>query len=176
MSEPPQPLGDEGREPPEDCGDLGIRIDRSGCWYYHGSPIHRKEMVCLFASMLTLRPDGSYWLVSDDESGRIEVDDVPFLAVELFRGGSGRDMVVSLRTNVDELVTVDDGHPLRLATDPASGETVPYVTVRDGMEARLTRSVYYELVACGIEEQVGGDELYGLWSSGTFFPLGRLES
>ncbi len=176
MSEPPLPPGDGEREPSAECGDLGIRIDRSGCWYYHGSPIDRKEMVCLFASMLTRRPDGSYWLVSDDEMGRIEVDDVPFQAVEMFHGGSGRDMVVTLRTNVDDLVTVDTGHPLRLVADPATGETVPYIAVRDGIEARLTRSVYYELVAHGIAEKVGGDELYGLWSSGTFFPLGRLES
>jgi hypothetical protein len=175
LSEPPLPLGDEGREPTQDCGDLGIRIDRSGCWYYHGSPIDRKEMVCLFASMLTRRPDGSYWLVTDDEMGRIVVDDVPFMAVEMFRGGSGRDMVVSFRTNIDEMVTVDAGHPLRLASDPATGDLAPYVVVRDGIEARLTRSVYYDLVAQGLEEQVGGDELYGLWSSGTFFPLGRLE-
>ena len=88
----------------------------------------------------------------------------------------GRDMVVSFRTNLDELVTLDAGHPLRVVTDAATGEPIPYVTVRDGIEARVTRSVYYELVAQGIEEKVGGDELYGLWSSATFFPLGRLES
>jgi len=161
-------------EAPEDHGDLGIRIDRSGRWYYHGSPIHRKDMVCLFASMLMRRADGSYWLVTDDETGRIEVEDVPFLAVELFTGGGGRDMMVSFRTNMDELVTVDARHPLRVAEDPRTGEPVPYVLVRDGMEARLTRSVYYELVAIGFEEKVGGDQLYGLWSSGTFFSLGRL--
>jgi hypothetical protein len=158
---------------PEDHGDLGIRIDRSGRWYYHGSPIHRKDMVCLFASMLERRADGSYWLVTDDEMGRIEVEDVPFLAVELFTSGGGRDMVLSFRTNIDELVTVDASHPLRIAEDPRTGDPVPYVLIRDGMEARLTRAVYYELVDLGFEEKVGDDHLYGLWSSGTFFPLGR---
>ncbi|MDA8230764.1 MAG: DUF1285 domain-containing protein [Magnetospirillum sp.] len=159
---------------PENHGDLGIHIDRSGRWHYHGSPIGRKEMVCLFASMLSRHADGSYWLVTPDEMGRIEVDDVPFVAVETFVCGCGRDMVVSFRTNVDELVTVDGDHPLRIGTDPRSGDPVPYVTVREGLEARVTRSVYYELVARGVEEKVGGDKLYGVWSSGIFFPLGRL--
>ena len=176
LPEMPMPPGELVQDVPEDCGELGLRIDRNGRWYYHGSPILRKEMVCLFASMLTRRSDGSYWLVTPDEMGRIDVDDVPFLAVEMFRGGCGRDMVVSFRTNLDEMVTLDADHPLRVLTDPVTGEPIPYVTVRDGIEARLTRSVYYELVAQGIEEKVGGDELYGLWSSTTFFPLGRLES
>ncbi|MGE5545565.1 MAG: DUF1285 domain-containing protein [Solirubrobacterales bacterium] len=157
-----------------DCGDLGIRIDRDGRWFYHGSPIGRKEMVCLFASLLCRRADGSFWLVTPDEMGRIEVEDAPFLAVEMFTCGGGRDLVISFRTNVDELVTVDAEHPLRVVTCPHSGEQVPYVTVRDGLEARLTRSVYYELVSRGFEEKVGGVDLYGLWSRGTFFPLGQL--
>lgn len=158
------------------CGDLGIRIDRAGTWFYHGSPIGRKEMVCLFASVLRRHPNGSYWLVTPVEAGQIEVEDVPFLAVELYVANGGRDMVVSLRTNVDEMVTVDANHPLRMAHDPQRpDEPIPYVLVRDGLEARLTRAVYYELVAYGFEEKVGEDPLYGIWSRGMFFPLGRLD-
>jgi uncharacterized protein len=158
----------------DNCGDLGIRIDRNGRWFYHGTPINRKEMVCLFASMLQRHGDDSYWLVTPDERGIIQVDDVPFLAVEMFTGSCGRDMVLSFRTNMDELVTVDAEHPLRIAECTETGEPLPYVMVRDGLEARLTRSVYYELVAKGFEEKVDGEDLYGLWSKGTFFPLGRL--
>jgi hypothetical protein len=162
-------------ESPDDCGNLGISIDRNGRWLYHGSPIHRKEMVCLFASMLTRAADGAYWLITPAERGRIDVEDVPFLAVELYTCGSGRELVISFRTNIDEMVTLDARHPLRLAPRPDSAEPVPYVMVRDGLEARLTRAVYYELVALGWEEKVGGEELYGLWSNGTFFPLGGLD-
>ncbi|MBC7951145.1 MAG: DUF1285 domain-containing protein [Rhodospirillaceae bacterium] len=159
---------------PENCGDLGISIDRNGCWFYHGSPINRKEMVCLFASMLKRHADGSYWLVTPDEKGTIVVEDAPFMAVEMFTSSGGRDLVVSFRTNMDEIVTVDDDHPLRISECVETGEPLPYVHVRDGLEARLTRSVYYELVAQGFEEKVDGEDLYGLWSNGTFFPLGRL--
>lgn len=164
-------------EPPQcqdNCGDLGLRIDRNGRWFYHGSPINRKEMVCLFASMLRRHDDNSYWLVTPDERGIIQVDDVPFMAVEMFTCGCGRELVVSFRTNMDELVTVDAQHPLRIAECAETGEPLPYVMIRDGLEARLARSVYYELVAKGFEEKVDGEDLYGLWSKGTFFPLGRL--
>lgn len=132
-------------------------------------------MVCLFASVLERRADGSYWLVTPDEMGTIQVEDVPFVAVEMFSCGCGRDKVISFRTNMDELVTVDAEHALRIVPCGETGEPLPYVHVRDGLEARLTRSVYYELVAQGFEEKVDGEELYGLWSNGTFFPLGRLD-
>ena len=34
------------------CGDLDMFIARDGTWFYKGSPIGRKELVCLFASVL----------------------------------------------------------------------------------------------------------------------------
>jgi len=159
-----------------DCGDLGIRIDRNGRWFYHGSPIARREMVCLFASMLCRAPDGGYLLATPDEVGRIDVEDAPFLAVEMFVGGCGRDQVLSFRTNVDALVPLDAEHPLRLADpDPGADEgAAPYLRIEPGLEARLTRSVYYDLVARGWEEDRDGEKVYGVWSSGVFFPLGRL--
>lgn len=149
-------------------GLLNMRVARDGTWFYHGSPIPRKEMVCLFASMLTRRDDGNYWLVGPGEEGIIEVEDVPFLAVEMFRCGSGRDAVVSFRTNVDEIVTLNGNHPLRVDCAGAA----PYIFLRTGIEARLVRSVYYDMVSSGVEETVDGKPLYGIWSAGQFFPLG----
>ena len=69
---------------------LGLRIMSDGTWRYRGSPIERSELVKLFASVLRREPDGSYWLVTPVERGRIEVDDVPFVAVELATQGVGR--------------------------------------------------------------------------------------
>jgi hypothetical protein len=168
---PPLP----GADGAQGCGDFGIRIDRSGTWHYRNSPIGRKELVCLFASVLERRQDGSYWLVTPVEQGRIEVEDVPFIAVEIFLNGSGRDMVVSFRTNVDEMFCLDEDHKLRVEIDPHTGEPSPYVHVRDGLDARLARSVYYELVALGFEEKIGSKTVYGIWSKDLFFPLGNLD-
>ncbi|MEO5374882.1 MAG: DUF1285 domain-containing protein [Alphaproteobacteria bacterium] len=160
----------------QDHGDLGIRIDRDGVWHYRGLPINRQEMVCLFASLLHRLDDDTYWLITPAEAGRITVDDVPFIAVELFTSGAGGALVVSMRTNVDEIVTVDTDHPLRMVMDLDTGTSTPYLLVRDGLEARVARSVYYELVALGVEEKVGHLVLFGIWSSGTFFPMGSLEA
>ena len=155
-------------------GDLDMRIDRDGVWYYHGSPVARKELVCLFASVLRRDTDGGYWLVTPAEIGRVEVEDAPFLAVELFSAGTGCDQTLSFRTNIDEIVAVDQDHHIRVNTDPDTGEPSPYVLVRPGIEARITRSVFYELVARGMEEKVREEHIYGVWSSGVFFPLGTL--
>ncbi len=157
------------------CDDLDMRIDRDGVWYYHGSAIRRKELVCLFASVLTRDEDGRFWLVTPGEIGLVQVEDAPFLAVELFVAGSGREQMISLRTNVDEIVTVNDDNSLHVVTNPETGEPSPYVRLHQGIEARVARSVYYELVARGVEEEIDGQLFFGVWSSGSFFGLGKLD-
>ena len=76
--------------PPVECGDLPFLIRRDGTWLYRGSPIGRKELVCLFASVLRRDEDGAFWLETPAERGRIEVEDAPFVAVELDWTGDGR--------------------------------------------------------------------------------------
>ena len=156
------------------CGDIDIRIARDGTWFYHGSPIGRKRLVKLFATVLKREPDGTYVLETPVEKGRIQVDDVPFVAVELTAEGEGERQCLTLRTNIDDTVAVDADHPIRVSEDPETGHPVPYVMVRDGLEARIARPVYYELVGLGLERTSGSDHLYGVWSNGEFFPLGRL--
>jgi len=50
-------------------------------------------------------------------------------------------------------------------------DRAPYVLVRDRLEARLTRAVYYELVDCAVEHQSQGRAQLGVHSAGQFFPL-----
>lgn len=166
--------GKNGR-PEASCGDFDIRIGRDGTWYYKGSPIGRPALVKLFASVLRRDGAGDYWLVTPVERGRLTVDDAPFVAVELGIEGAGRGQALSFRTNLDERVTADRDHPIRVAHDRATGAPSPYVLVRPGFEARILRAVYYQLVEFGAEEAVAGDHLFGVWSRGAFFPLGRLE-
>ena len=160
---------------PHNCGDIPMRIARDGTWYYQGGPIGRKELVCLFAGVLRREEDG-YWLVTPAERARIVVEDAPFVAVELFHCpgscATRHDQVVSFRTNVDQVVSAGPDHPIRVARDPASGAPIPYVMVRDGLEARINRAVYYELVALAVPELVGGARCLGVWSRSSFFPLG----
>ena len=157
------------------CGDFGLSIRRDGTWYYRGSPIGRMPLVKLFASVLRRDDAGDYWLITPAEKGRIEVEDVPFLAVAADIAGEGREQTVRLRTNLDEIVTVGRDHPLRVASDPMTGAPAPYVLVRDRLEARLARPVFYELVERGVERDEGGQRILGIWSGGEFFRLGALD-
>jgi hypothetical protein len=131
-------------------------------------------LVRLFSTVLRREAD-EYWLITPAERGRITVEDAPFIAVELTREGEGAGQSLTLRTNIDETVTIDAAHPLRVETGAATGEPRPYVAIRDGLDARLARPVFYELVELGCEERVGDTTLYGVWSKGKFFPLGRLD-
>jgi uncharacterized protein len=167
------------RRVPVECGDLPFLIRRDGSWLYRGSPINRKELVCLFSSVLRREEDGSFWLQTPAERGRIEVEDAPFTAVELDWTGDGRQQVLSFRTNVDQVVTAGPEHPIRVAHDLLTCEPTPYLLVRQGagpwgIEARINRAVYYELVALAVPEWVGCRRMLGVWSSGKFFSLGEL--
>jgi len=167
------------RRPPVECGDLPFVIQRDGTWLYQGSPIGRKELVCLFASVLKREADGSFWLETPAERGRIEVEDAPFVAVELDWTGDGREQVLSFRTNVDQVVAAGPEHPIRIAHDILTCEPTPYIRVRPGkgafwVEARIGRAVYYELIALGVPHWVSGRRMLGVWSGGLFFPLGEL--
>jgi hypothetical protein len=162
-----------------DCGDFSMRIARDGTWFYRGSPIGRKELVCLFASVLKREPDGSYWLETPVERGRIEVEDAPFVAVEMYWRNCADPFApdpkprqcLTFRTNLDEMVTADADHPIRVQIDPKTREPRPYVTVRPGLEARINRAVFYELVALAQPEAVDGRQVLGVWSEHVFFPI-----
>ena len=148
-----------------------MRIARDGTWFYRGSPIGRLALVKLFASVLRREADGRYWLVTPAERGLIEVEDVLSSRWTVGRGQSVHQLLI-FRTNLDEFVTAGPDNPLRVET-AASGEPAPYILVRPGLEARIARPVFYELVELGCAEQVGDTTQFGVWSKGKFFPLGE---
>jgi uncharacterized protein len=165
---------------PVECGDLPFLIKRDGTWLYRGTPINRKELVCLFSSVLRREADGSWWLQTPAERGRIEVEDAPFIAVELDWTGDGSHQVLSFRTNIDEVVTAGAEHPIRVSHDLITCEPIPYIKVREGavahlaVEARINRATYYELVALAVPQWVGNKRVLGVWSQGKFFSLGEM--
>jgi uncharacterized protein len=153
---------------PPFCGDIDMHIAADGAWHYMKSPIGRKPLVALFASVLRKEGD-AYFLVTPVEKCGITVADAPFMAVRMAVAGQvSADQVISFETNVDDDVTVDKAHPLRFAEEPGTGGLKPYVMVRDGLEALVTRALYYDLVALAETDAQGH---FGLWSSGMFFPV-----
>lgn len=156
---------------PPFLGTIDIRIAADGTWYHLGTPIRRERLVKLFASILRREQDGTICLVTPAERYAIQVDDVPFLAVEMIVDGVGREQILSFRTNMDEKVSAGEAHPMRFAMDGPDGETRPYIMIRDGLEALVVRSVFYDLVDLGMTHEVDGTERFGVWSAGRFFVM-----
>lgn len=152
---------------PERQGEIDIRIARDGSWSYQGSPIRRARMVRLFSTILRRDDDDRFYLVTPVEKLGIQVEDAPFVAVEMAveepagadRSGAAAPLLV-FRTNVNEVVTAGPEHPIRVETDPDSGEPSPYIRVRDRLDALIARSVFYDLVAMAeTEHRPDGDRL-----------------
>jgi len=161
---------------PPFCGDLDMRIAFDGTWFYMGTPIGRLPLVKLFASVLRHDEDGKYYLVTPVEKCGIAVEDVPFVAVEMDVSGEHRDQVLTFRTNVDDMVVADGDHPLRFEEEAGTEGLRPYILVRGRLEARVARSVFYELVNLGQDEEIDGVWQFGVWSAGRFFPMAESAS
>ena len=147
---------------PDHCGDSEMRITADGTWLHQGSPIGRIAMVRKFASILRREEGGGYVLVNPGEKLDIAVDDAPFVAVKM-RAEGGR---IAFQTNLGDLVIVGPDHPLRF--DMRDDGPHPYVHIRGGLEALVSRSVYYELANLAL---AGDDVPPGVWSDGVFFAL-----
>jgi uncharacterized protein len=156
---------------PPDCGDIAMRIASDGTWFYQASPIGRPGLVKLFASVLKREGD-RYYLVTPVEKCGIVVDDAPFLAVELAREPDGQGSEsLHFRTNVDDWVTCGPANPLRFEPEPGTGGLKPYVHVRYNLWAKVTRSLFYELVDLAQEREVDGARVVGVASAGAFFVM-----
>jgi uncharacterized protein len=163
---------DERRLPPVGmwnpihCGHSGMRIARDGTWYHGGEPIRRPEMVRLFSTILRREPDGGHVLVTPVEKLDIDVESTAFRAVEMHSEGEGRYRRVAFRLDSGDAVILGPEHPLRIMH--TEGGPSPRLLVRHGLEAELTRAVYYDLAEIALAE---ASEPAGVWSDGAFFRL-----
>jgi hypothetical protein len=158
---------------PPFCGDLDMRIAGDGTWFYLGTPIGRPALVRLFSTILK-REDGKHFLVTPVEKVGIRVDDAPFLAVEMQNETDRPDRLLRFRTNVDDWVPCDSGHPLRFEA-AADGGLTPYLHVRADLWAKVTRALYYDLVDMGEERMIDGRPMFGVASAGEFFSMADAE-
>lgn len=155
---------------PPFCGDLDMRIAGDGTWFYLKTPIGRPALVKLFASVLKREGD-KYFLVTPVEKCGIEVDDAPFLAVELQVEQTSAGRVLNFRTNVDDWVACGPDHALRFEPETATGGLKPYLHVRRDLWAKVTRALFFDLVELGEEREVEGKAMFGVTSMGAFFAM-----
>jgi hypothetical protein len=155
---------------PPFCGDIDMRIDSDGTWFYQKTPIGRPALVRLFASVLKREGD-KYFLVTPVEKVGLIVVDAPFLAVELKVAHDTSGKALAFRTNVDDWVAAGPGHALRFEQDAATGGLKPYLHVRRELWAKVTRALFYDLVELGEEREVAGKAMFGVASQGEFFAM-----
>ena len=151
---------------PLHCGHSHMRIARDGTWFHEGRPINRPAMTRLFSTVLRREPDGSYVLVTPAEKLTIDVEGTPFRATQMTMAGEGEHRRIALVLDSGDAVIVGPDHPLTVAATPDG--LSPRVAVRFGLEAELSRPLYYELADIAIAE---GHDPPGIWSDGAFFPL-----
>ena len=164
-------IGEHNRPPveqwnPSHVGSIDITVRRNGSWMHEGAEIKRQALVRLFASILRVE-DGKHYLVTPVEKLEIQVDDAPFVAVamDIFERGS-ENQVIAFRTNLDDDVIVNTEHAISVTYSP-QGEPAPYVTVRNGLQALLGRTVWLELAEHAIER----DGVACVLSNGMYFAL-----
>ena len=152
---------------PAHCGEIDIVIRRDGLWFHEGSPIGREALVRLFSTVLRKDLDG-FHLVTPVEKMKITVEDAPFIAVRVDREGEALRFV----TNVGDEVEAGPDNAIRVEANPLTGEPRPYLHVRRGLEARIRRPVFYELVEMAQERETPEGPRLGVWSNGAWFPVG----
>jgi hypothetical protein len=151
-----------------------MRIAADGTWYYLKTPIGRPALVKLFASVLK-REDDKYFLVTPVEKCGIRVEDAPFLAVEMNVEPRATGRILHFRTNVDDWVACGPEHALRFEPEPGTGGLKPYLHVRRDLWAKVTRTLFFDLVELGEERDVAGRPMFGVVSMGSFFAMAGAE-
>jgi hypothetical protein len=151
---------------PAQVGDSEMRIAADGKWYHQGGEITRPAMIRAFSGLLRRDPDGSHWLVTPQQKLSIEVEDTPFVAVELQSAGTGPDRELAFRLNSDDLIIAGPEHPIELRSG------LLYLHVRNGLWAKLARPVYYELAELALDENADSPSV---WSNGAEFHIGNPE-
>jgi len=155
---------------PERTGDSLMEIRADGSWYHEGGRINRPAMVRLFSTILRREADGSHVLVTPAEKLSIAVEDTPFRAVEMKSEGGGDARKLIFRLDTDDLVIAGADHPLNFGSDADNPNPRLHVrgTIGNGLEARIDRALYYELVEMALAEDADNP---AIWSNGTRFPL-----
>lgn len=151
---------------PPFCGDLDMQIKRDGTWFYQGTPIGRRELVKLFATILWREGD-KYFLVTPVEKVGITVEDAPFVAVDFEAEGTGEAQNLRFETNLGDFSVAGQDAPIRVVRDEKTGEPSPYVRIRRNLEALIDRKSFYRLVDLGVHHE----GWFGVWSGGEFFGI-----
>jgi hypothetical protein len=159
---------------PKHKGTIDIRIAVDGTWYHEGRAFQRAALTRLFATVLR-KENNDYYLLTPAEKLSIRVDDAPFVATVVEQLGDKNNQALVFTTNLGERIVADEQHPIRVEFDSVSNQPRPYIHVRDGLEALIGRTAFYELVNMAVEREHDGKIFLTINSMGVEFILGRAD-
>ena len=152
-------------------GEMDCVISRDGSWHIDGSELHNFRLQRLLSKVLKLE-DGEYFLVSPVEKWRIEVEDHPFMIVEITMiDAETENQVLRVRNNIGDWQNIDETHSISTSVISGLDEDVlvPFVVFRQGLGARFNRNSHLQLAE--FLEVSDTDNEYLLSSSGHTFNL-----
>lgn len=156
---------------PEREGEIDIFIDNQMHWFHEGTEFQRESLVKLLSSILRL--DGQdYFLVTPQEKLKIQVSDVPFSVLSVIASADQPELLLAI-TNTEDVIKLDQNTVWQLRE--LNGSQIPYIEVRCGLFARISRSVYYQLIEqAEIEEHNGVSSMF-FYSAKRRFLLGSIK-
>lgn len=146
---------------PQHSGTIDIVIRADGTWLHEGGAFRRQALVRLFSTVMRREGD-RYFLVTPAEKLEITVEDAPFVALDFERRGEGDAQELIFTINSGDHVVADAAHALWIEADR------PYLHVRDGLHALISRPAFYRLMDLARQDADG----WCITSRGTHFALG----
>jgi hypothetical protein len=159
---------------PELSGKIAIRIDEQGFWSHEGSSFTRKSIVNLFSKLIVFE-ENKYYLISPTEKWEIEVAVAPFVVIDVDEVKVNSIDAIRCRTLTEQTFLVDEFHAIWLVMINDTGEKIPFVKVRDNLNAFFNRAAYYKLMQIAIDNQLEVNNELFISSMNKRYSLGAID-
>ena len=121
-----------------------IKIKSNGEWLYKNNLIQKKALIKLFSSVLVADEKGNFYLETPAEKGKIEVEDSPFIIISFDIKSLNKNQEIIFKTNIGEEIVLSKKNFLFYKKYKQS--FIPYIVIRKNINAKILRSVYYQLI------------------------------
>ena len=121
-----------------------IKIKSNGEWLYQNTIIKKKALIKLFSSVLVADGKGNFYLETPAEKGKIQVEDSPFIIISFDIKSLNKNQEIIFKTNIGEEIVLSKKNFLFYKKYKQS--FIPYIVIRKNINAKILRSVYYQLI------------------------------
>ena len=121
-----------------------IKIKSNGEWLYQNNLIKKKALIKLFSSVLVADGKGNFYLETPAEKGKIQVEDSPFIIISFDIKSLNKNQEIIFKTNIGEEIVLSKKNFLFYKKYKQS--FIPYIVIRKNINAKILRSVYYQLI------------------------------